>query len=89
MGRGDGTAGLGLDDDPGDVVRDRVVEIPCKLFALPSFGLVDVPGTRIRVVANGSAQGGGEQEESEGSHRIWRAGRVSDPGTAARLGDRL
>jgi hypothetical protein len=74
--RCDGTSGLGLDDDAGDVVGDRVVEVTRQLLTLQSLGLVNVAGARVRVVADCSAQGCGEQEEGECTHHIRLAGRV-------------
>jgi hypothetical protein len=62
--RCDGTSGLGLDGDAGDVVGDRVVEVTRQLLALPSFGLLDVAGARVGVVADCSAQGCGEQKKA-------------------------
>jgi hypothetical protein len=58
-----GTSGLGLDDDGGDVVAHGVVEFAGQLVALTERGLLDVADPGVGVEANRRADRGGEQEE--------------------------
>ena len=55
VGCRDGTSRLGLDDNAGDVVGDRVMELTRELFALTGFGLLDVADADPRAEADRGA----------------------------------